>query len=115
MGIPLTHGEIAPIFVPFRGQEPCYESSGNTYRSQHHNHGGRVMLTVPDFSREKKFLERIIKRGRVGFKAVTIIFQEMLLDRQRLFEGGRGLLGNTMCQVCNLLQPQGNLKVVGTD
>ena len=27
----------------------------------------------------------------------------------------RGLLDNAMCQVCNLLRPQGNLKVVGTD
>src|SRR5262245_54421860 len=39
----------------------------------------------------------------------------MLQDRLRLFEGGRGPLGDTMCQVCNLVQPHGNLKVVETD
>ena len=103
MGIPLAHGEIAPIFVPFRGQESCHQSSGNPYGPQHHDHSGCVMFAVPGFARKKKFLERMTERGRVGFKAVAIIFQEMLLDRQCLFEWGRGLLDDAMRQVCNLL------------
>ena len=103
MGIPLAYGEIASVFVPFRGQKPCHESSGNAYSSQHHDHGGRVMFTVPCFSCEKKFLERMTERGRVGFKAVAIILQEMLLDCQRSPKGGRGLLADAMRQVFDLL------------
>lgn len=103
MGIPLAYGEIAPICVPFRGQEPCHESSGNAYSSQHHDHGGCVMFTVPCFSREKKFLERMTERSRVALKAVAIILQEMLLDCQRFPEGGRGLLADAMRQVFDLL------------
>src|ERR1700675_3664718 len=115
MGIPLAHGEIAPVFVPFRRQESCHQPSGDPYSPQHHDHGGRVMFAVPGFSYKKKFLEGRTERGRVSFKAVAIIFQEMLLDRQRLSEWGRGLLDDAMRQVCNLLRPHGNLKVMGTD
>ena len=61
------------------------------------------MFAVPGFACKKKFLERMTERGRVGFKAVAIIFQEMLLDRQRSFEWGRGLLADAMRQVCDLL------------
>ena len=61
------------------------------------------MFTVPCFSRKKKFLERMTERGRVGFKAVAVIFQEILPDRQRLPEWGRTLLADTMRQVCDLL------------
>ena len=61
------------------------------------------MFTVPCFSGEKKFLERMIERSRVAFKAVAIILQEMLLDRQRFPEGGRGLLADAMRQVFDLL------------
>ncbi len=103
MGIPLAYGEIAPVFIPFCGQEPCHKSSRNAYSSQHHNHGGRVMFTVTCFSRKKKFLERMTERGRIGFKAVAIILQEVLLDRQRSPKWGRGLLDDTMRQVCDLL------------
>jgi len=73
------------------------------------------MFTVPGFSCEKKFLERMVERGRVGFEAVAVIFQEVLLDHLRLFEGSRGPLGDAMRQVCNLFRPHGNLKVVETD
>src|SRR6202795_5102169 len=103
MGIPLAHSEIGPVFIPFRSQEPCHKSGGNAYSSQHHDHGGRVMFTVPGFSSEKKFLERMTERGRVAFKAVAIILQEMLLDRQRSPERGRGLLADAMRQVLDQL------------
>ena len=76
MGIPLAYGEIAPVCVPFRGQEPCHavEQECLQFRSIT-THGGCVMFAVPGFSREKKFLERMTERGRVGFKAVAIILK----------------------------------------
>ncbi len=73
------------------------------------------MFTVPGFSRKKEFIKRMIECGRVVFKAVTVILQEMLLNRQCLFEGGQSLLSHVMRQICNLLRLHGNLKVVGTD
>src|SRR4029078_2024173 len=109
------YGKIASVFIPFCRQEPSHKTSGNAYSSQHDNHGGRVMFTVPGFSNKKEFIEGMIECGRVVFKAVTIILQEMLLNRQRLFEGGHSLLSNAMRQVCNFLRLHGNLKVVGTD
>src|SRR4029077_9314420 len=108
MGIPLAYSEIAPIFVPFRGQESCHESSGNAYSSQHHNHGSRVMFTIPCFSREKKFLKRMTECGCVSFKTIPIILQEMLLDRQRSLKWGRGLLADAIRQACDLLCSHGN-------
>src|SRR6185503_8868142 len=115
MGIPLTHGEIASVLVPFRGQEPCYQSSGNAHSSEHHNHRRCVMFTVPCFSRKKKFLQRMTQRSCVVFKTVSIVLQEMLLDRDRFPKRSHGLLTDTMCQIRHLLRPHWNLKVTGTD
>src|SRR5207247_11383465 len=100
MSIPLAHSEIAPVFVPFRSQEPCHQSSGNPYGPQHHDHGACVTFAVPGLACKKKFLERMTERGRVGLKAVAIFFQGMLLDRKSSCECARGLLADGMGQAC---------------
>ena len=91
MGVPLTDGIVVAEVVPLTDKESGHQPSRNAHRSQHHNHGRGVVLTIARLAQEEKIFDRTDWNRRADIQAITIIRSEVLFDGHSHLMGGLGL------------------------